>query len=70
MTKDTKQYPFKKDKYTLILTWNPRSAADFIQDSVGWSGEGITDKRYLDTTTNPGVRMVRKVIHLERKDII
>lgn len=70
VTKDTKQYPFKKDKYTLILTWNPRSAADFIQDSVGWSGEGITDKRYLDTTTNPGVRMVRKVIHLERKDII
>ena len=70
VTKDTKQYPFKKDKYTLILTFNPRMAPDFVQDGVGWSGEGITDKKYLDTKTNPGVRMVRKVIHLERKDVI
>ena len=70
VTKDTKQYPFKKDKYTLVLTFNSRTAPDFVQDSIGWSGEGLTDKHYLDTKTNPGVRMVRKVIHLERKDII
>lgn len=70
VTKDTRQYPFKKDKYTLILTFNPRSAPDFIQDTIGWSGEGLTDKKYPDTKTNPGVRMVRKVIHLERKDVI
>jgi len=70
LTKDTKQYPFKRDKYTLILSFNPRSAPDFTQDTVGWSGEGLTDKKYLDTKTQPGVRMIRKIIHLERKEII
>lgn len=70
VTKDSKQYPFKKDKYTLTVTFNPRTAPDFVQDHIGWSGEGLTDKRYLDITSIPGVRMVKKVIHLERKDII
>lgn len=69
LTKDSRQYPFKKDKYILTLTFNPRTAPDYIQDRIGWDGEGMTDKNYLDTSV-PGVRKVRKVIHLERKDII
>lgn len=69
LTKDTKQYPFKKDKFVLIFTFNPRTAVDFVQDWVGWSGEGLTDKKYLDTSV-PGLRRVRKVIYLTRDDII
>lgn len=69
LTRDVKQYPFKKDKYVLVLSWNPRTTADFIQDNAGWSGEGITDKKYLDTSV-PGLRKVRKVIYLKREDLI
>lgn len=70
MSKDPKMYGFKKDSYDLILSFNPRLAADMIQDRIGWNGEGITDKRYLDTTTKPGLRMLRAVIKLKREDIL
>jgi hypothetical protein len=69
VTKDSKQYPFKKDKYVLILTFNPRTAPAHVQDVTSWSGEGITDKKYLDTSI-PGLRRVRKVIPLKRDDLI
>lgn len=69
LSKDVKQYPFKKDRYVLTLTFNPRTAADYIQDGIGWSGEGLADQRYLDTPT-PGLRKLRKVIYLDRKDIL
>lgn len=69
LSKDVKQYPFKKEKYNLVFTINPRMCADYIQDRIGWHGEGITDKNYLDTST-PGLRMIKKVIPVERKDIL
>lgn len=69
LTKDAKQYRFKKDKYILTLSFNPRTAPDFIQDRLGWSGEGLTAKKYLDLST-PGVRKLRKVIYLNRDDIL
>ena len=70
MSRDPHMYSFKKDKYRLVLTLDPRSAPDFIQDRIGWRGEGLTDKNYLDTKTIPGVRMIRKEWIIDRKDII
>jgi len=69
LSKDMKQYPFKKDKYILTMWFDPRCAPIAAQDVTGWMGEGITDKRYLDTSV-PGVRMVKKVITLSRRDIL
>jgi len=69
LTKDTKQYPLKKDKYVLTLTFNPRTAPDDAQDLIGWSGEGLKDKKYLDTSV-PGVCRLRKVWILDREDLI
>lgn len=69
LTKDVKQYPFKKDRYILTLTFDPRTAANWVQDTTGWNGEGITDDKYLDTSVS-GVRRIRKVFHLKREDII
>ncbi len=70
MSKDPKMYGFKKDKYELILSINPAGTPDFVQDRIGLLGEGWTDKRYLDTTANPGSRMIRQVITLSREDIL
>ena len=69
LSKDPKQYPFKKDKYVLTIYYDPREAYEDAQDIVGWHGEGLTDKNYLDTSI-PGIRRVVKVIYLDRKDII
>lgn len=70
MSQDPDKYPFVRDKYRLILWFNPQQAPDFIQDRIGWRGEGLTDKNYLDTKTNPGYRMLRKEFILEKSDII
>lgn len=69
MSKDLKQYPFAKDKYKLTIYMDPRLAPEEIQDRIGWLGEGITDKKWLDTTTYPGVKMLRWVKELDREDI-
>jgi hypothetical protein len=69
LSKDVKQYPFKKDSYTLALVFNPRGAPIRVQDSVGWNGEGITDKKYLDTSV-PGLCMIKQVMPLTRKEIL
>ncbi len=69
LTRDIKQHPLAKDRYTLTIWFNPRNATQDIKDWVGWSGEGMTDKRYLDTSTK-GLRLLKKVIVLKREDII
>ena len=69
MSKDPKMYSFSKDNYELILTVNPRNAPDYVKDRIGWNGDGWTDKKYLDTTTTPGVRLIRRVIKLSKADI-
>lgn len=68
MTKDPKMYGFAKDKYELTIVFNPRNAPDFVQDRIGWSGEGLTDKNYLDTSV-PGLRRLRVLIPLTKADI-
>ncbi|MFM7320057.1 MAG: hypothetical protein ACKO5K_00860, partial [Armatimonadota bacterium] len=68
MTKDPKMYSFSNDKYDLRITFNPRTAPDFVQDRFGWNGEGLTDKRFLDTSV-PGMRRLRVAIPLSKDDV-
>ena len=58
MSRNPTMYPFKAEKYFVEFYFNPRSAPPHIQDKLGWSGEGMTDKRYLNTTERPGTRIL------------
>ena len=69
LARDVKQYPFKGEKYILMVSYDPRTAPPDIQDILGWSGEGLTDKKYLDTSVR-GLRKVTKVFHLTRSDFL
>ena len=70
MSKDPPMYSFKAKEYDLILSFNPRTAPDFVQDRIGWNGEGMTDKRYLRTDIKDGLRMIYLKIKLTRDDIV
>ena len=82
MHKNPEIYSFKAPKYTVTFWFNPSDTNDTppsIQDRTGWLGEGITDKRYLDTTGKlpgdiitpvPGLRYIRKTITLTRDDLL
>lgn len=65
-------YPFEAKKYKLTIWVDPSVAScpDFIQDRIGWKGEAFADKRYLDTETRPGWKMLRKEVALDRSDIM
>jgi hypothetical protein len=82
MNKDPEMYTFTAPKYTVTFWFNPSNTNDCppnVQDRFGWLGEGITDKRYLDTSGQlpgdilnpiPGLRYVRKTITLTREDLL
>jgi hypothetical protein len=75
MSKDPKMYSFSRPYYYLIFEFNPRGTSPFIQDRIGWSGEGMTDPKYLwvQKATNPkekDIRMLRKVYKLSRAQIM
>ncbi len=70
--RDREMYPFKADKYRLTIWMTPVDPGmpDYVQDRVGWKGEAITDKNYLDLKTRPGFKMLKKEFILKRSDII
>jgi hypothetical protein len=75
MSRDPKMYGFQRDEYFLVLEFNPRNTSPFIQDKFGWSGEGMTDKKYLWVNKNhpanqKDIRMVRKVYRLKKDQIM
>ena len=71
MSTDPRMYGFAKDKYELILSFNPRNAPEFVQDRLGWSGEGLTDKKYLVVDRSKrNLRMLRASVILTREDIL
>ena len=72
MSKDPKMYSFTRPSYYLIFEFNPRQTSPFIQDKIGWSGEGMTDKKYLwvDRSVNPPVRIIRKVYRISRDQVM
>lgn len=74
MSKDPKMYSFSRPSYYLVLDYNPRATAPFLQDKFGWSGEGITDKKYLYVKKDhppdqKDIRMIRKVYRLTKDQI-
>lgn len=60
---DDSFYPMKDSQYELSAEINPRLEPEESQDKLGWSGEGLNDSHYLDTST-PGLRKARKVVML------
>jgi hypothetical protein len=75
----TEIYPLKADHYELVVTFNPRLQAAFIQDRYGWNGEGITgskDQLVVDNalagTLNGKkypLRTIRQTVPLTRDDV-
>jgi hypothetical protein len=72
-------YPLKSNEYELTVEFNPRTQAVFIQDRYGWSGEGLTDARYLVTDeSHMGVidgkprplRLVRKTVTVKKEQVL
>ena len=62
-------YGFKTDLYDLIVSFSPRSAPDFVQDRLGWNGEGMKDKRYLRSDVKLGQQMLFLKLKLTKEDI-
>lgn len=69
MSRNPTMYRFKAPKYYVEFYFNPRSAPPHIQDRIGWSGEGMTDKRYLNTTIRPETRVLFARLVLTRDQI-
>lgn len=69
MSRDPTMYPLVGDKYVLEFYWNPRTAPPHIQDKFSWSGEGMTDSRFLNTTIRPGQRVIYTSMTLTRDQL-
>ncbi len=70
MSADPTMYPFTKDKYILEFYYNPRLAPPHIQDKFSWNGEGMTDKNFLRTDIQPGVRLMYTSFEVSRDEIL
>ncbi len=70
MSRDPTMYPFVEDNYVLEFFYNPRSAPPHIQDKFGWSGEGMTDPNFLNTTVRNGQRVIYYSMDLTREQIL
>jgi len=71
MSKDPTMYPFTSDKYLVEFYYNPRSGPPHIQDKFSWSGEGMTDKNFLNTQIRPdGQRCVYTTLTLNKDQIL
>ena len=70
MSRDPTMYPFIGDKYYVEIYYNPRSAPPHLQDRFGFSGEGFTDKNFLNTEIRPGQRVVYAKVELTRDQIL
>jgi hypothetical protein len=72
MTKDPKMYSFSRDHYYLVFDFDPRATSPFIQDRFGWSGEGMTDAKYLWTEPDkkPVNPRLRKVFRISKEQIL
>jgi hypothetical protein len=70
MSRDPLMYPFASDKYTVEFYYNPRQAPAYIQDKFGWSGEGMTDKNFLNTEIRPGQRVVYTKMELTKDQLL
>ena len=82
MSQDPAMYSFTAPKYEVTFWFNPGNPNDCppnVQDRIGWTGGGMTDRKYL--TTNglipgdtsgpvPGMRLLKKTIIMTREDFL
>jgi hypothetical protein len=52
----------------MTFTFNPLTAPDFVQDVVGFKGEGLADQKYL--VVRNGVRMLEKSFIIKRNQLL
>ena len=72
MSKDPKMYSFSRKYYYLVFDFDCRGTSPFIQDRFGWSGDGLTDAKYLDIDKDksPANRRLRKVFKISLAQIM
>ncbi len=70
LSKDPTMYPFSKKTYILEFYYNPRSAPAHMQDKFGWSGEGMTDRNFLDTKIREGQRVMYCKLEMTQDQIL
>lgn len=82
MSQDPAMYSFTAPKYEVTFWFNPGNPNDCppnVQDRIGWTGKGMTDRKYLTTdgiipgdTSGPvpGMRLIKKTIILTRADFL
>jgi tetratricopeptide (TPR) repeat protein len=80
LSRDPTFFPFTRDRYRLIISFNPRSAPAATnnphrlgaQDVFGWSGEGIADNPwlYIDKTRPAHVDGKVYPLRMLRKEVI
>ncbi|MBX3117750.1 MAG: hypothetical protein KF784_01700 [Fimbriimonadaceae bacterium] len=69
MSRDYTMYPFAAEKYYIEFYYNPRSAPAHMQDKFGYTGEGFTDKNFLNTEVRPGERVMFTRLEITRDQI-
>ncbi|MBL1149108.1 MAG: tetratricopeptide repeat protein [Armatimonadetes bacterium] len=70
MSRNPTMYGFKSDEYVLEFYFSPRSAPPHIQDKIGWNGEGMTDRQFIDDKVRPGQRVLFTSVKLTRDQIL
>jgi TPR repeat protein len=70
LAKDPTMYPMKGKEYVIEFYYNPRSAPPHIQDKFSWSGEGMTDKNFLNTEIREGQRVVFHSMKISRDQLL
>ncbi len=72
LSKNAEFYPFKAKKYKLTIWLTPiePGCPDYVQDRIGWKGEALTDKNYLDLKFIPGVKTIKKEFIINREDLV
>ncbi len=70
MSRDPLMYPFAQDKYIVEFYYNPRQAPAYIQDKFGWSGEGMTDRNFLNNDVRPGMNVIYTTMEFTRDQLL
>lgn len=63
-----KLFPLKAEEYELTVFFDPWRQGPYVQDGLGWHGEGFTDPSAV--IDNRGIRVLKKTIILKREQIL
>jgi len=69
MSRDPGMYPCISKDYVIEFFYSPRVAPPHIQDKFSWSGEGMTDKNFLNEEVRPGQRVMYTTLTITRDQL-